>query len=124
MPPPTPVPIGDEHGRVAAARGAELRLGQGEGAGVVDQRRRRVERLREARHDRDAGPAAGHVREEGRRPARGVEEAGHPDADGVDRTRLATGGHQPADHAVGPVGGARLEPSVGRDLVVLRGRPT
>ena len=55
--------------------------------------------------------------------ARGVEEAGHPDADGVDRTRLAAGGHEPADDAVGPLGGAGLEPSVGRDLVPFEDDP-
>ena len=123
IPPPTPVPIGDEHGRVAAPRRAERRLGQRERPCVVDQRGGGVERLREPRGQRHLLPIAGQVREERGDTALCVEEAGHADPDGVDGAGRRAGGGEPADHRFGAVGCTRVELAVGHDLVVLEHDP-
>ena len=113
----------DEDGRVAVARRAEGGLGERKGAGVVDECRRRAERVADARRQWDPRPVPGHVGKERRRAARRVEEAGHADPDRVDRSGRRPDRDEPFDDRVGPVGGPGVELPVRDDLVLLEHDP-
>ena len=108
---------------LTTASGAERPLGEGEGAGIVDQPRRRAERLTDRAGDRAAVPVAGDVDEECRGAEGVVEEAGHADPDRVDLTSLTPGGDQPPDHRFRAVRGACPVSAVRHDLAVLEHDP-
>ena len=92
-----------EHGRVEATGGAELRLRERERSSVVDQGRRRTERLPDLRRQLHAPPVAGKVREERGHAASCVEEAGNAEPDRVDGADVGSDRDEPADDGFGPL---------------------
>lgn len=87
-------PDGDEHSRSATPSSTELRLADGERPRVVDEHRRRAERLPDRARDRGARPVAREVGKERGRAGVDVEDTGHANPDRVRRRAVQSA---PAD---------------------------
>jgi hypothetical protein len=112
-----------EDGGVAAACGAERPFGEREGASIVDQPRRGIQRVADEPCQWTALPVARDVRQKGHGSARAVEETRHSDPHGVDWTGLASGHDQPLDDRLGAGIGARLQLALRCDESILQHNP-